>query len=488
MEMMKKWLPFLVFLLLLTCCVPTENLTTHTPIPPEETPALSPIPESTLTPIPTPILSPTQKPEPYQVVIGFFPDINANGRMDSLATNQRQALMVSYSDLVSGLAGDAVDQIQVDETFENLGFGFNLPSEICFMIKDGGEEILNECQLIQENVTFTIDSESNFSEEAVGFLTINGLNTVGIGYVGFSPVESIFPLNEEYAIRTTTYEQRLGEQTSIIIRKPFTEFLEDIFWIGVKEGNHVLPFIPLDVSNIQVRNAFDFSPDPAVKYDEFGNTTPLEHDENGKDGIDFYPMISDTTEQSMLIVAGTSGKIVFTDFPSRGVIEICPALESQKSCSALARNRSDPETISIVIGDTMIGSIEEDNLFMEPGEIVNPGYPVAVMGAQGFESGAISLQYSHRYRFQAHNALPMVELSDAVINGINLRDFPQAYIGNELIQRCSYSVFTADIDGDQLLGFPDETDCQIPFFSWVIYGNEVFVPLPDAELVENTGN
>ena len=41
------------------------------------------------------------------------------------------------------------------------------------------------------------------------------------------------------------------------------------------------------------------------------------------------------------------------------------------------------------------------------------------------------------------------------------------------------------IEGDQLLGIPDDVNCQIPFFTWVIYGDEVFVPLPDVEIVHS---
>ncbi|MEE4195738.1 MAG: hypothetical protein V2J07_11120, partial [Anaerolineae bacterium] len=315
--------------------------------------------------------------------------------------------------------------------------------------------------------------------------TINGLNTIGIGYVDFFANDFLLPLNDEYSIRTTIYEQLLGEQTSIIIRKPLSDFLMDTVWIGVKQGNHVLPFFPVDLPKIQVKNTFDFSPDPALKYDEFGKDTPLEHDVNGNDSIDFYPLISSGAEQSILILAGTTGEIVFTDLPSRGVIEICPSVDSQKSCSSLARNRPDPEGIEILVGNVSIGTINRDSLYMEPGDSVNPGFPIAVIGTQGVDFEALSLKYSHRYRFQAHNALPMIALSEEVINGIDLRDFPEAFVASEFVQRCPYSVFTADLEGDQFLGFPDDVNCQIPFFSWVIYGDEVFVPLPDVAIIRS---
>lgn len=441
----------------------------------------TPIPEQTTTP--TAAASPSETPESPIVKVSFFPDINANGQQDISSVNGKQAQMVSYSDLTAGLWGADVDQIMLDETFQNVDFNFEFEGEVCFKIKDGGTEIFNECHQIYEMVEFTLVDAVHFSEEASAFLTITGLNTVGIGYLAYQPQLITLPINEQYVIQTTTYEQMLGDQSSIIIKLPVSVFLQDEFIVGLKRGNHVLPFLPVDIENVQVKNSFDFSPDTQVFYDEFGVAAGLEQATNGKDGLDFYPVSPDFNPgQSMLILAGMSGQIVFTDLPSRGVIEMCPALKSQKSCTSLARNQEKPDSVTVKVGDVDIGYVDPQSLFMSPGDEVDPGFPIAVMGMQGFD-GEMSLQYTHRYRFDAHNALPMVEISQNVIDGLYLRDFPEAFIEGTSIERCPYSIFTVDPAREFLLGFPVQTDCQIPFFSWVIDGGEVFVPLPDAVIV-----
>jgi hypothetical protein len=429
---------------------------------------------------PEPTIAASATPEPRTIRISFFPDINANGQQDVLSLNGKQAQMVSYHDLTAGLWGEDVDQILLDETFQNIDYEFDVDGEVCFRIKDGGSELFNDCQSIAENVQFTLPGEIGYTEEANAFLTITGLNTVGIGYVAYQPRLIQLPINEKFIIQTTTYEQMLGDQSSIIIKLPVSAFLEEEFQIGLKRGNHVLPFLPADIGNIQVKNSFDFSPDEAVFYDEFGVDAGLELADNGKDGLDFYPVSPEFgNEHSMLILAGMSGQIVFTDLPSRGVIEMCPALKSQKSCTSLARNQGNPEAVKVNIGGVDVGYVDSQYLFMEPGDQVDPGFPIAVMGKQGFDGG-ISLQYTHRYRYEAHNALPMIQISGNVIDGLNLREFPDAFVEGALIEQCPYSIFTVDPSGEFLLGFPEEADCQIAFYTWTVDGDEVFVPLPDA--------